>query len=79
MLPPEAAALLQPQPPEVQSLICKRVRDALVFLEALDIILDPVAYEGVVTLLVAQDLPMAHQLKALLTENKELRDRHGST
>lgn len=79
MLPKEAAALLQSQPSEIQTLVCKRVRDALVFLEAMDVVLDPVVYEAVVIMLVAQDLPVAWQLKRLLMENKDMKERHGTT
>lgn len=79
MLPKEAAALLHVQPAVIQELVCKRVRDALVFLESLDVVMDPVVYEAVVIMLVAQDLPVAWQLKKLLTENKELRDLLGAT
>jgi hypothetical protein len=78
-LPHVAANLLVNQPPEIQMVCCMGVRDSVVFLETAGVILDPIQFEGVITMLVAQQIPVAHEIRELLVQNKELRDRHGST
>lgn len=79
MLPKEAADLLYQEPAETQALVTTKVRQSLVYLDQLGVVLDPIQFEAVITLLVAQEIATGRQIKSLCNVIDYLRSRDGQT